>query len=42
VIRYHDHLSASVFIDGQDPQLIQDIAIQDLTWVVEETQRLVT
>ena len=41
VIRYHDHLSASVFIDGQDPQLIQDIAIQDLTWVVEETQRLV-
>ena len=41
VIRYHDHLSASVFIDGQDPQLIQDIAIEDLIWVVDETQRLV-
>jgi len=40
VIRYHDHLSASVFIDGQDPRLIQDIAIEDLIWVVEETQRL--
>jgi hypothetical protein len=41
VIRFHDHLSASVFIDGQDPRLIQDIAIKDLIWVVEETQRLV-
>ncbi|CAA9448417.1 MAG: hypothetical protein AVDCRST_MAG28-1113 [uncultured Rubrobacteraceae bacterium] len=41
VIRYHDHLSASVFIDGQDPRLIQDIAIEDLIGVVEETQRLV-
>jgi hypothetical protein len=40
VIRFHDHLSASVFIDGQDPRLIQDIAIEDLVWVVEETQRL--
>jgi hypothetical protein len=40
VIRYHDHLSASVFIDGQDTLLIQDIEIEDLIWVVEETQRL--
>ena len=40
VIRYHDHLSASVFIDGQEPRLIQDIAIEDLVWVVDETQRL--
>jgi hypothetical protein len=42
VIRFHDHLSASVFLDGQAPRLIQDIAIEDLIWVVEETQRLVT
>ena len=41
VIRYHDHLSASVFLDGQDPYLVQDISIEDLIWVVEETQRLV-
>jgi hypothetical protein len=34
-------LSASVFIDGQDPRLIQDISIEDLIWVVEETQRMV-
>ena len=41
VIRFHDHLSASVFIDGQDPRLTQDISIEDLIWVVEETQRMV-
>ena len=41
VIRYHDHLSASVFLDGQDPYLVQDMAIEDLIWVVEETQRMV-
>ena len=41
VIRFHDHLSASVFLVGQDPRLIQDIAIEDLIWVVQETQRLV-
>jgi hypothetical protein len=41
VIRYHDHLSASVFVDGQDPRLVQDISIEDLLGVVEETQRLV-
>jgi hypothetical protein len=41
VIRYHDNLSASVFIEGQDTRLIQDISIEDLLWVVEETQRLV-
>ena len=41
VIRLHDHLSASVFLEGQDPRLVQDIAIEDLIWVVEETQRLV-
>jgi hypothetical protein len=41
VIRYHDSLSASVFLDGQDTRLIQDIEIEDLLEVVEETQRLV-
>ena len=41
VIRYHDHLSASVFLDGQDARLIQDIKIEDLLGVVEETQRLI-
>jgi DNA-binding NarL/FixJ family response regulator len=41
VIRYHDHLSASVFVEGQDPRLVQDMAIEDLIGVVEETQRLV-
>jgi hypothetical protein len=34
-------LSASVFLDGQDTRLIQDIKIEDLLGVVEETQRLV-
>ena len=41
VIRYQDSLSASVFLYGQDTHLIQDIAIEDLLGVVEETQRLV-
>ena len=41
VIRYHDNLSASVFLEGQDTRLIQDIALEDLLAVVEETQRLV-
>ena len=41
VIRYHDHLSASIFLDGQDAQLIQDIEIEELLGVIEETQRLV-
>jgi hypothetical protein len=41
VIRYHDSLSASVFLDGQDPRLVQDMSIEDLIGVVEETQRLV-
>ncbi len=41
MIRYHDHLSASVFIDGQDPHLVQDMSTEDLLGVVEETQRLV-
>jgi hypothetical protein len=40
VIRFHDHLSASVFLGGQNPRLVQDMAIKDLIWVVEETQRL--
>jgi hypothetical protein len=40
VIRYHDSLSASVFLDGQGPRLIQDIAIEDLLGVVAETERL--
>jgi hypothetical protein len=42
VIRYHDSLSASVFLDGQDPRLVQDMTMEDLSWVVNETQRLVT
>ena len=42
VIRYHDHLSASVFVDGQQaPRLVRDIKIEDLLGVTEETQRLV-
>ncbi len=41
VIRYQDSMSASVFLGDQDPRLIQDIAIEDLARVVEETQRLV-
>ncbi len=41
VIRFHDSLSASVFLDGQDTQLIQDIKIEELLGVVEETQRLI-
>jgi hypothetical protein len=41
VIRYHDHLSASVFLDGQGPRLVQDMAIEDLLGVVDETRRLV-
>ncbi len=41
VIRYQDSLNASVFLDGQDTQLIQDIQIEELLGVVEETQRLV-
>jgi len=41
VIRYQDSLSASVSLDGQGTRLIQDIEIEDLLRVVEETQRLV-
>jgi hypothetical protein len=41
VIRYHDSMSASVFIEGQGTRLIQDIALEDLIGVAEETQRLV-
>jgi hypothetical protein len=41
VIRFHDHLSASVFVDGQDTYLIQDIEITDLLEVVEETERFI-
>jgi hypothetical protein len=41
VIRYHDSLSASVFLEGQDPRLIQDITLEGLREVVEETERLV-
>ncbi len=41
VIRYQDSLNASVFLDGQDTQLIQDIQIEELLAVVEQTQRLV-
>jgi hypothetical protein len=41
VIRYHDNLSASVFLGGRDPRLIQDIELEDLLGVVEETERRV-
>ncbi len=41
VIRYHDSLSASVFLDGHGSQLILDLMIEDLLGVVEETQRLI-
>jgi hypothetical protein len=41
VIRYHDSLSSSVFLDGRDPRLVQDMAMEDLLGVVEETQRVV-
>jgi hypothetical protein len=41
VIRYHDSLSASIFLEGQATRLVQDIALEDLIEVVEETQRLV-
>ena len=41
VIRYHDHLSASVFLAGQDARLIQDITMEDLFGVIDETERLV-
>ena len=41
VIRYQDSLNASVFLDEQETQLIQDIKIEDLLRVAEETQRLV-
>jgi len=41
VIRYHDSLSASVFLGERNPRLIQDISIEDLLGVVEDTQRLV-
>ena len=41
VIRYHDSMNASVFLDGQDTRLIQDMSIEDLIGVVEETQKLI-
>ncbi len=41
VIRYHDHLSASVFVKGQEPRLIEDISIEYMLGVVEETRSLV-
>jgi hypothetical protein len=41
VVRYHDSLSASVFLEGRDTRLVQDMAMEDLLGVVEETQRLV-
>jgi hypothetical protein len=41
MVRYHDGLDASVFLDERDPRLFQDMSIEDLLGVVEETQRLV-
>ena len=40
VIRYNDHLGACIFLKGQDTRLIQDMTIDNLREVVEETQRL--
>jgi hypothetical protein len=40
VVRYHDGLDASVILDEQDTRLYQDMSIEDLIGVVEETQRL--
>jgi hypothetical protein len=42
VIRYHDSLSASVFLEGQDPRLVQDISMENLLGVINETQRLIS
>jgi hypothetical protein len=41
VIRYQDSLNASSFLEGQETRLIQDIKIEDLISIVEETERLV-
>lgn len=41
VIRYQDSMSASVFLEGRDTRLVQDMTIEDLLGVVDETQRLV-
>jgi hypothetical protein len=41
VIRYQDSMSASVFLDGRDPYLIEDISNEDVLGVIDETQRLV-
>jgi hypothetical protein len=41
VIRYQDHMSASVFLDGRDPYLIEDISVEDLLGVIDETARLI-
>ena len=39
VLRYQNHMSASVLLDGRDPYLIEDISIEDLLRVIDETQR---
>ncbi len=41
VIRYQDSLSASVFLDEQDTQLIQDISIEDMLGVVKQTRSVI-
>ncbi len=41
VVRYHDSLDTSVFLNDQAPRLFQDMTIEDLLGVVEEAQRLI-
>ena len=41
VIRYQNSMSASVFLDGRDPYRIEDISVEDLFGVIDETERLV-
>ncbi len=41
VVRYHDHLSVSVFLDDQDPYLVQDMTTEALFGVIDEARRLV-
>ena len=41
-IRYHDGLGASVFLGEQEPRLYQDMSVEDLLGVVDETRSLIS
>ena len=41
VLRYHDGLNASVYLDEQEARHFHDMTVEDLIGVVDETQRLV-